>query len=724
MSVSAGTGTTTGTGETSEEATGEWQSILADPPAGARHRAGSGDGSPNDPNDPDGPAGPGDGPDGPATDTGPSRGVVLTRVAPLTLLATTAVLYLWGLDANGYANSYYAAAVQAGATDWTAFLFGSLDGAGGISVDKPPASLWLSALAVRLFGLSSWAVLVPHALVGVATVALLYAGVRRHRGPVAGLVAGAVCALTPVAALMFRYNNPDALLVLLTTAAAYAVLRALERGRLGWLLLAGALLGLGFLTKQLQVFLVLPALGLTYLVAAPVGWLRRVWQLLAAGGVMVVAAGWWVALVELVPARLRPYVGGSQTNSFLELTFGYNGLGRVFGQEPGGVSVPAGASGQGAITMSQNGLGRLFEGINASQIGWLLPAAMVLLVVGLWLRRRAPRTDLPRAQLLLWGGYLVVTALTLSLMSGIYHEYYTVAMAPAIGGLVGVGGVLLWRQRRAGWARAVLAVVLLGTLVWAFVLLGRVPDWLPGLRWGLLAAAVVLAAGLVVVWRLPARAQAALGGATLAAAVAAPAAYAVDTATYAYGGPIVLAGPQPPMDLADMLPPGALSGGQPGGAPGAPGGQPGGVPGGAPGGMPPGGLSLGGDGRIGTAGGFLDSEASPEVTQLLAADADSYTWVATSVAWQQPALYQLATEEPVLALGGFSGTDPYPTLADFQALVADGEVHYFIESSGFGPAGMAGGVRGPAQEIADWVADTYEPIQVAGVTLYDLTPAG
>ena len=259
------------------------------------------------------------------------------RPTLLALLLGTALLYLWDLGSSGWANAFYSAAAQAGSESWTAFLFGSSDAANLITVDKPPASLWPMALSVKLFGLSSWSILVPQALMGVASVGILYLAVRRVAGAAAGLVAGAVLALTPVAVLMFRFNNPDALLVLLLVAAAYTTIRATEKATMRWLVCTGVLVGFAFLTKSLQAFLPLPAFALVYLYAAPTTLGRRIRDLLVAGAAMLVAGGWWVALVELWPADSRPYIGGSQTNSAWELIMGYNGLGRITGDEVGSV---------------------------------------------------------------------------------------------------------------------------------------------------------------------------------------------------------------------------------------------------------------------------------------------------------------------------------------------------------------------------------------------------
>src|SRR5689334_22251297 len=319
------------------------------------------------------------------------------RPALAVLLLGTAVLYLWGLGASGWANSFYSAAAQAGSQSWKAFFYASSDAGNSITVDKTPASLWLMALSVRVFGLSSWSILVPEALAGVATVGVLYATVRRWSGSAAGLLAGAVMALTPIAVLMFRFNNPDALLVLLLVAGAYATVRALETASTRWLALVGVLVGFGFLTKMLQALLVVPAFALAYLVAAPTGFWRRVRQLLIAGAAMVAAAGWWVATVELIPASMRPYIGGSQTNSILELTLGYNGFGRITGDEVGSVGggVPGGAGGPGGNAggmWGQTGLGRMFDAESGGQVAWLLPAALILLVAGLALTWRVARS--------------------------------------------------------------------------------------------------------------------------------------------------------------------------------------------------------------------------------------------------------------------------------------------------------------------------------------------
>ena len=256
------------------------------------------------------------------------------------------------------------------------------------------------------------------------------------------------------------------------------------------------LLGFAFLTKMMQAFLVLPGFGLAYLWAGPARLRRRLWQLLAGLGGVIVGAGWWVVIAELTPAADRPYFGGSTNNNILELALGYNGLGRLDGSETG--SIGGGGGGGGSAFGGATGLFRLFQSEFGGQVSWLIPAALLSLAALLWVSRRAPRTSRVRAFALLWGGWLLVTGLVFSYMQGIIHPYYMVALAPAIGALVGVGAIALLRSDTPVVGRAVAAAGILGTGVWAYVLLDRTPTWLPWLRWtvllaGLLGAAAVFA---------------------------------------------------------------------------------------------------------------------------------------------------------------------------------------------------------------------------------------
>ena len=633
------------------------------------------------------------------------------RPAFLGLLALAAILYIWNLSASGWANSFYSAAVQAGASNWEALFYGSSDAANSITVDKPPASLWLMALSVRAFGLSSFSILLPEALMGVATVGVVYATVRRAFSARTALLAGGVLLATPVAALMFRFNNPDALLVLLLSLSVYFTVRGIQTGKLRWVLWAGAMVGLGFLTKQLQAFVILPALAGIYIAAAPGTWWRRVWHSFAALGAVVVAAGWWVAIIELVPASMRPYIGGSQTNSFLELTFGYNGFGRLTGSETGSVT-----GGGGTTTGGQwgsTGILRLFQDEIGGQITWLLPAALVLALAA-FVVMRGGRRDLRRAVLMLFTAWLVVTALTFSFAEGIFHAYYTVALAPALAGVVAMGAAVLWSYRSEAWSRIIAAVVVLGTVTWGYILLSEAADWLPWLKWVALALGVVAAVLLLVPQRGRRMATATISVA-LAASLLAPTAWTVDTVMTGHSGSIVTAGPT----VASGMGGGGMGGGGMAAGRGGFGGGQGAAPtaGGArPTGLP-GGFGAAG-GRAGGAGSLLGSgTVSTALATLLTTDASKYTWVAAAIGSNSAAGYQLATEEAVMPIGGFNGSDPSPTLAKFEADVAAGRIHYFIGGS----VGQSNGGSSISSQISSWVAAHYTARTVDGVTLYDLT---
>jgi 4-amino-4-deoxy-L-arabinose transferase-like glycosyltransferase len=671
------------------------------------------------------------------------------RPALLVLLGATGALYLWDLGASGWSNAFYSAAVQAGTKSWKAFFFGSSDASNFITVDKPPAALWVMEISARIFGVNAWSILVPQALEGVAAVGVLYVTVRRWFSPAAGLIAGAVMATTPVAVLMFRFNNPDALLVLLLTASVYAMVRALEDGRTRWLLLACALVGTGFITKMMQAFVVMPVFALVYLLAGPPKFWRRFWQLAAGGVALLAASGWWVAIVELWPASSRPYIGGSQNNSVLNLVFGYNGFGRITGNETG--SVGGGAAGT-AGRWGPTGWNRLWQSEWGGQIAWLVPAALILLVAGLVLTARRPRTDRTRAAFLLWGGWLVVTAAVFSFASGIIHPYYSVALAPAVGALVGIGAVTFWRTRASWFSRVVLAVALATTSVVSYRLLLRSPGWYPSLRTLVLVVGVLVALGIALAPRAFKPVAIAFATAGLVVALAGPVAYALDTATTPHSGAIPSAGPAV---AGTGFGPGRGRGGFPGGFGGAPpGGAAGGLPGpgavgGAlPGGLPPGvtpqmlrqfgqrfgqgGFGPGGAGGLGNraggpGGGFLSAtKPAAALVTALRADASRYRWVAATIDSNSAAGYQLATGDPVMAIGGFNGTDPTPTLAQFEAYVRAGRIHYYIGGGGFGGGGRgfgqaAGGTASTSSQIATWVQRHFTAETVGGSTVYDLT---
>jgi 4-amino-4-deoxy-L-arabinose transferase-like glycosyltransferase len=635
------------------------------------------------------------------------------------VLALAAVLYLWNLTVSGYANTYYSAAALAGSQSWSAWFFGSFDAANFITVDKPPLGTMLMGLSVRLFGMSSLSILAPEALCGVATVGVLFLAVKRSFGPVAAVIAAVVMALTPAAVLIFRFNNPDALLTLLLVVSAWALLRSIENGSYRWIALAAACVGLAFLTKYLQAYLVLPGYALVFGFSANTSLRRRIGGLFVALATVLVTSGWWVAIVELLPAGSKPFIGGSTTGSALDLIFGYDGLGRIFGASGPGAGAGGGFSGDA-------GLLRLFNDELFGQIAWLIPLALVCLVVGLFQRRWAHRTDVALAGYLLWGSWFVVTALVFSYMSGIIHSYYAVALAPAIAALVGAGLVDLWRTHfhianvRIWLGGIAVAAAALGSTWFGATLLDRTPNFDPGLGPVAIALAAValavLAVASLVVAALPALAarpqvrRVALAAAALGvcATLIAPAAYAVDTTGTAYGGGDPHPGPGTTSTMGGFGGGGAGSAGSP--AVGFDGGFGGAQP--AAGGVPAAG-GLSGDG-----GGIGGNSSDTALLQYLVTNKGTAKWIVAADSSQEAGSIEIATGFPVMAMGGFTGSDPTPTLDELKSYIAAGELRFVIAS------GSTGGFGGGSSSVSSWVVSTCTAVSYGGTaSLYDCAGA-
>ncbi len=615
------------------------------------------------------------------------------QVALIAILGLAAFLCLWNLTENGYSNEYYAAAAKAGSESWKALFFGSLDPGSFITVDKPPLSLWLMGLSARVFGFSSFSILLPEAVCTIAAVWLLYATVRRLWGPTAGLLAAAALALTPVTIAIGRVNNPDALLVLLMVASAYLVVRAIESGKTKHLAWAGALVGLAFMTKLLQGWMIAPALGAAYLLAGPPRLRVRCKQLAIAGATMVAVSAAWPAAVSLWPGS-KPYIGGSTNGSIWNLIFGYDGFGRLFGQ--GG-----GAGAGGGITFGGSpGLLRMFNEQVGGQIAWLIPLAAVGLAVGLWTTRRAPRTDRARAGWVLFGAWALVCVAVFSSQRGIFHPYYVSALAPAVAALAGAGVVVLVRWGHRSWAGvAVLDLAIAASAALAVVLLARTHSFAPALR-TLIPIAAVIAIGGSVAWRLGKRRALGLAGAAAAVALlAGPASYSYANLGRSLSGNNVLAGPASVASSSGM-----------GGAPGAfhvAGTRPGGFPGA---GAPPSAMHAPGGGRL-----------SSSVISYLEANQGSAKYLIAASGSQTTAPIIISTGKAVITIGGFNGSDPAPTVAQLAKLVQDGQLKYvLLSSSSAGGAGGPGG-GGTQQAIASWVkahGSKVTAVSVSGGTLY------
>ena len=571
-------------------------------------------------------------------------------------------------------------------------------------------------------------------------------------GNTAGIVAGIVFITTPVAALMFRFNNPDALLILLMLGAAACVLRGLElpadrhgnRVRTRWYAVAGLLIGLGFLTKQFQVLLVLPGFGLAMLFLSPTPWPRRLLDAIMALSSMVIGAGWWVLLTVLVPSGSRPYFGGSQTDSFIELTFSYNGLGRLTGNETGsvipGASEALSGSSQGGM-WGETGLFRLWTSDFGDQITWLAPIAFAGIALGLiaaipakkgqvyfgrfYLGKREHEVDLDtvtricRAQIVIFGAWLIVTWLVFSFMAGIFHAYYTVALSPAIAVLVAICGVSLLKLRDRPWMLGIAGLLIAATSAWDMALVLRSGSfaWL-GVCIGVMAGLALCIIGFWMQKRVPAAWPLALKHGALGVAVigivallTGPIVWTACTISTGHTGSIVTAGPSGSM------------GGGPVGGPGS-----NGAPDGADGSAPDSSSSksasdgIGANTPAGGSGLLGGSSANESLVELLTQNVSGYRWVAATTGSQNAASYQLASELPVMAIGGFNGSDPAPTLDEFKAYVAQGLIRYYIASGGMG-GGMGGtqmGGSSAASEIAEWVAQNYTAQAIGNTTVYDL----
>ena len=587
------------------------------------------------------------------------------------LLALTGALYLFGALHNGMANSYYAAAVQAASQDWTAWLFGSLDAANYVSVDKPPLATMLMGLSARLFGFSSFSMLLPSVLAGVGSVWLVYGAVKRQFGLASAVIAGATLMLTPVAALMFGFNNPDAILTLMLTASGYAFLRSLEGKRpLLWLGLAGLFTGLAFNTKMLQGLMVLPAMALVYLVFTKPPMVTRFLHLMFTDVITTMSALRWSMLVWLTPAGSRPWVGSTNDNNIWSLIFGYNGFGRLLGGRGGGGG-PGGGHGPGGTGFGgQTGIFRIFNNDFGPNIAWLLILALAGGGLLLWILRKTPRTNRGRAAVIFWMLWLLIHVVIFSMTSGVIHPYYVVVMAPAVAALVGISLPFLWgaytRRKPYAWllpvlvgVTAAIAVIILGyagTMTWLMWIVG-----LLGLT-GMIGLLVNLYASRR--WLQNLAIITAISACTLA-----PTVYTLATVNVAHTGSIPTAG------LSSTAMRGSNN---------------------------------------------ETSQADSQLVQYLLQHQHGATWLVAVASANESAAIQLTSSQPVMAVGGFNGSDTPLTLEQFKQLVKDGKVNYYaISSHGHGGGGPGGGNN----EITMWVKQTGTVVNYGGsdVTLYELS---
>jgi 4-amino-4-deoxy-L-arabinose transferase-like glycosyltransferase len=621
----------------------------------------------------------------------------------LGLMVLAATLNLWGLSENGWANEYYAGAVRSMASSWHAFLYGSLDATGLMTVDKPPLALWVQALSARVFGFHSLSLLVPQALMGVASVALVYDLVRRRWGRAGGFAAGAALALTPITVAISRHNNPDALLILCVVFALWALVRGLEDGRTRWLVWAGVGVGLGFEAKMGAALLVVPGIVAAWLWLAPRGRMAAVRAVGWFGAAAAAVGLAWPVLVWLTPAGSRPWISGTSDNSIWSLIVGYNGLGRLDGQAggPGGMGgggFGGGAGGGNSLFGGSPGVFRLVGDALGGQAGWLLGLALaggagLLIVTRL---RRTPSTG----WLIAIGGAFLTTAVAFSTAKGIFHPYYTSELAPFTAALVGATvGHVATRGKHWRWIGA--AAIAGGVISELAVLHSSgTLSWLPPLLVlaGLGAAAALIAA--------PSRWRRAALATALATLTIAPASWAVQTLGHATNGTFPAGGSAQE----------GFGGGGPGGGGGFRGGRPGGGFGGPPAGAQGGfgGGGAGAPGAGGGGGGMFGGDGS--ALQQVVTYVDAHGGGTIGVSSQSTAASAiLSSDADVAGLGGFSGRESQISLSWLADQVAAGKIRWVYVDGG-GLRGNDG--RTGANDVMAAAAKVGKSTSVDG--LYDM----
>ena len=683
------------------------------------------------------PATPGEG--RPEQPTIPAQGFwhpLQQRIALAAILLASIFMNFYQLGQNGYANSYYAAAIRSMLDSWHNFFFVSFDPGGFVTVDKPPLGFWLQAASAKIFGFSPLSIFLPQALAGVLSVFLLYVLVRRHFGVTAGLLAALALAISPISVVTNRNNTIDSTLVLVLLLGAWAVMCAAETGKLRWLLLCAVWIGLGFNIKMMEAYLVVPAFGLLYLLASP----RRVWVRIAhlalALLLMVVLSLSWVVAVDLTPASQRPYVGSTQDNSEISLAIGYNGVQRLLGsfgggnrnnsnnaqpptssstnnpgatsgiqngtsgtsssnqppqgfggdngRFPRGFEGPTGqgfpGGGGGMFNTGNPGLFRLFNEPLGGQIAWLLPIALLGMLAlawqwnpaqpddasqlntprgrlaRLWRRRPRLRQDLRQQSLIVWGVWLLTVAIFFS-AAGFFHQYYLSTLAPAICALFGIGIVVMWQDyRRSGWRCWLLPVAILLTALEQIHIITSDPAWGSWLV-PVIAITCVCAALVLAIARLLPRLQSTRR-------------FLLPALSLALIGLLLTSAiwstvPALSNSAADLPAAGPTSSG-------------------------PGGLGNGGGNTPGNG-------SNTALIKYLVANKGNANYLVAVASSQEADAIILATNQPVMALGGFSGSDPILTTSQLAALVAQGTVRFFLVN------GSGGGPGGGQSSLTSWV---------------------
>ena len=596
------------------------------------------------------------------------------------IMVGAAVLYVWGLAGNGWANPYYSAAVQAGLHDPAAFFFGSADWGNSITVDKPPLSLWIMGLSVRLFGLNTWALLLPQAAMTAGSTLLIYRLARRYLPSYAGLLSAAVFASTPITVLLARYNNPDPLMVLLMLLAIYAGIRATESGRVRYLYLAAGFLALGFLAKQLQAFLVLPAIAIVFCLYVQKSWRQRAASLILAGLLLAAGALAWPLAVDLTPSNSRPYVGGSTTNSMLELTIGYNGIDRLVQSEDGPSAALTPHEFQSITTDA--GFFRLFNSNYGQESGWLLlPALIVCAIIAAQAVRRRHDASQPIFAVAA-ATWMITTYVVLSFMGNSIHSYYTASIAAPLALCIGLGSQMIVSSAKSIPRRIGIAAAMVLSLLFSHAMWQVSASYPEAVGTALLLIGLIAAAALSVPapfkWVTPVAASLGIG-----ALLVGPLVCSMLTLTSPQQGSNPLSGglSRSPNTISRFLD--GVKRNDPAWATG---------------------LAIG-------------VTPSPTLSAYLRNAPPGCIWAAATYPGQTAARFQLEVGRPVMPLGGFAALDATPTLEQFKEIAKKGQLCYLVVQ----PEQLnVPGLSSELLAIHKWVSDTFTPQHIDGVTVYDL----
>ncbi|MCM2977628.1 glycosyltransferase family 39 protein [Priestia aryabhattai] len=710
-------------------------------------------------------------------------------LVPIVLIA--AFLNLFKIWTDEYANAYYTAAVKSMLQSFHNFFYASFDPGGYVTIDKPPVVFWIQTISAKIFGFHGWSVILPQALAGIGSVLLLYVLVKRTFGVWAGRFAALAMALTPIVPAVSRTNNIDSMLVFTLLVATWMLFRAVRTAKFGWVLAAFAMIGVAFNMKMLQAYMVLPAFYVFYVVATKITWKKKIAFLTTATALMLAVSVSWAVVVDSTSADKRPYMGSSQTNSVLELAFGYNGINRLTGntsvtgsshKQPAQaqqqtassetkqtsssnaessqssnqskssssqkMQAPDGGNQNGMFNTGNPGPFRLFQKGLSDQISWLLPF-VIFSIVGLFagVKFKGPYTA-KQKESLFWLAWLLPVAVFFSI-AGFFHQYYLIMLAPPIAAFAGAGAVALWSmyKQHNGWKSWLLPSGILTTAALQVYIMSPYVSSI-----GVAPIAGVGALGVILALVLAIRKERKnsvtnyLGVAAMVVLLAMPAYWAMTPIIYGGNSMLPAAGPDsssgmggPPSTATNskqsgfngMQPPGSSgsnsssnnqmqppSGSSNGGQMQMPGGssnngqmQP---PSGSSNSvqMPGGSSKNNGQMQIPSSSssklssskrksGGMNAEVNTKLLNYLTKNNTGEKYLFATTDSTSAAPYIIKTGKPVMAMGGFSGSDPILTVSKLKSMIKKGEVKYFY-LSGMGKGGQS--------DVITWIKENSKEI--------------